>query len=159
MDEEKVVEALDEAGGGADPRAFKTIVFSTAEPFRIKGAGCGWHWEYNPITPEGVRYTPEQAASCHAEQQNLTLGFSATPKDWPSMGLAGRRAWAASTTVGSTSRLAARAPETRPAAPPRNPTLRSRRQCCSGGGQSRSPGADRARWRNSAAATPVDRQR
>jgi hypothetical protein len=68
--------ALDEA----DPHAFKTIAFSTSEPFRIRGAGCGSSWQAYPLTPQGVKYAPEQAMQCGAEQRQLTLRFSAKPR-------------------------------------------------------------------------------
>jgi alpha-2-macroglobulin len=64
-----------------EPRTFKNIAFSTRAPFRISSVGCSTRWgQHYPITPDGTRYPPEQAMSCGAEGQNVTLRFSAPPR-------------------------------------------------------------------------------
>lgn len=60
-------------------QAFKRISFSTAEPFRVLRLGCGNN--YFPVTPDGVKYTQEQALQCDTNQREVRVDFSARPKD------------------------------------------------------------------------------
>ena len=53
--------ALDDRQGDS----FREIVFSTAEPFRVVRLGC--RGSSYPVTPEGTRYTREQAIACAAD--------------------------------------------------------------------------------------------
>lgn len=65
--------ALDEPGGAS----FKDLSFSTAEPFRVTGAGC--RERRMPISPGGSRYAREQVLRCGAERPAVVVEFSAAP--------------------------------------------------------------------------------
>lgn len=58
-------------------QAFKRIGFATAAPFRALRLGCANN-RY-PVTPDGVRYTREQAIECSATNRAVELEFSAPP--------------------------------------------------------------------------------
>ncbi|HKK07183.1 MAG TPA: alpha-2-macroglobulin family protein [Gammaproteobacteria bacterium] len=58
-------------------QAFKRIRFATAEPFRVLSLGCTRN--RFPVTPQGVRYTREQAIQCGADRRSVQLEFSAEP--------------------------------------------------------------------------------
>ena len=55
----------------------REISFSTAEPFRVVSVGC--RSKQLPVTPEGSRYTREQAIDCGTAQREVVVEFSATP--------------------------------------------------------------------------------
>ncbi|WP_455210457.1 alpha-2-macroglobulin family protein [Kaarinaea lacus] len=55
-------------------QSFRQIRFATAEPFRIVRFGCAAN-RY-PVTPEGVRYTKEQAIQCNSNNTVLEVEFS-----------------------------------------------------------------------------------
>jgi uncharacterized protein YfaS (alpha-2-macroglobulin family) len=57
--------------------AFREIGFSTAEPFRVLRVGC--RGSTYPVTPEGSRYTREQAIACPASPRTVVVEFSSTP--------------------------------------------------------------------------------
>lgn len=59
-------------------QAFKRISFTTAEPFRVLRLGCSNN--HFPVTPEGVKYTQEQAIQCDTNQREISVDFSARPK-------------------------------------------------------------------------------
>jgi uncharacterized protein YfaS (alpha-2-macroglobulin family) len=61
------------------PASFWDFSFSTAEPFRI--LGIGGRTQRYPVTPEGTRYTKEQALGLGAGEKALTLEFSAAPRE------------------------------------------------------------------------------
>lgn len=65
--------ALDDA---AD-LAFREVSFSTAEPFRVTSLGC--RARQYPITPDGSRYSREQAIDCGAGSRSVVVELSATP--------------------------------------------------------------------------------
>jgi len=58
--------------------SFKQISFSTGEPFRVTGAGC--REKQHPVSPQGTRYTKEQAIRCGAGNRTVVIEFSAPPK-------------------------------------------------------------------------------
>ncbi len=58
--------------------SFRQIAFSTGEPFRVVDAGC--RDKQFPVTPEGTRYTKEQAIRCGTERRALVVDFSAVPR-------------------------------------------------------------------------------
>ncbi|HSD27385.1 MAG TPA: MG2 domain-containing protein, partial [Vicinamibacteria bacterium] len=58
--------------------AFREIVFSTAEPFRVVRVGC--RASTFPVTREGTRYTREQAIACPPSPRTVVVEFSATPE-------------------------------------------------------------------------------
>ncbi|CAK0776270.1 exported hypothetical protein [Gammaproteobacteria bacterium] len=60
-------------------RSFKTIPFSTSQPFRIAEVGCTYGHKY-PMTPAGVHYTPEQTLTCDAEYRRVRLRFTTRPR-------------------------------------------------------------------------------
>jgi alpha-2-macroglobulin len=60
-----------------ESESFKEISFSTAEPFRVVGLGCRGR-EY-PITPDGTRYTREQAIRCDGPRRAVAIEFSSPP--------------------------------------------------------------------------------
>ncbi len=55
-------------------QSFKQIRFATAEPFRVLRFGCVTN-RY-PATPEGVRYTKEQAIQCNSNNRVIEVEFS-----------------------------------------------------------------------------------
>lgn len=57
-------------------QSFAEITFSTAEPFRILSAGC-YERRY-PVTPEGSRYTQEQAIRCVSADRKVVAEFSSS---------------------------------------------------------------------------------
>ncbi|HSD29602.1 MAG TPA: alpha-2-macroglobulin, partial [Vicinamibacteria bacterium] len=59
--------------------AFREIVFSTAEPFRVLRVGC--RASTYPVTREGTRYTREQAIACPPSPRTVVVEFSATPEE------------------------------------------------------------------------------
>jgi uncharacterized protein YfaS (alpha-2-macroglobulin family) len=61
----------------SDQVSFKELSFSTAEPFRVTGFGC--RDRQLPVTPEGTRYTRDQAVRCGSDTRSLVVEFSATP--------------------------------------------------------------------------------
>jgi len=65
--------ALDDREGDT----FREIVFSTAEPFRVLRVGC--RGSTYAVTPEGTRYTREQAIACPASPRTVVVEFSSTP--------------------------------------------------------------------------------
>ncbi|MES1982905.1 MAG: MG2 domain-containing protein [Pseudomonadota bacterium] len=58
--------------------SFKDISFTTSESFRITGLGCAER--HLPITPEGVTYARDQALTCNADQRQVQVEFSSSPK-------------------------------------------------------------------------------
>lgn len=69
-----------------DPqRSFTEFGFRTAEPFRIVGLGPSWN-RY-PITPNGTRYTREQALAGDGDTPQLLIAFNAEPSSFgPALG-------------------------------------------------------------------------
>jgi hypothetical protein len=69
-----------------DPqRSFTEFGFRTAEPFRIVALGPSWN-RY-PITPNGTRYTREQAMAGDGDTQQLLIEFNAEPSAFgPALG-------------------------------------------------------------------------
>jgi uncharacterized protein YfaS (alpha-2-macroglobulin family) len=59
-------------------QAFKRISFTTAEPFRVLRMGCSNN--HFPVTPAGIKYTQEQAIQCDTNQREISVDFSARPK-------------------------------------------------------------------------------
>ena len=59
--------------------SFKEITFATAQPFRVLGIGC--REQRYPVTPEGTRYSREQALACGSERRALVVELSATPRE------------------------------------------------------------------------------
>jgi hypothetical protein len=59
--------------------SFSDLTFATAEPFRLTSAGCYEH-RY-PVTPEGTRYTAEQAIRCDSGDRTIVAEFSAAPRE------------------------------------------------------------------------------
>lgn len=57
--------------------SFSQISFRTAEPFRAVAFGC--QTSVYPATPEGTRYTADQAIRCNSENLSLYVDFSAAP--------------------------------------------------------------------------------
>ena len=60
-----------------ESESFKEVSFSTAEPFRVVGLGCRGR-EY-PVTPDGTRYTREQAIRCDGPRRAVAIEFSSAP--------------------------------------------------------------------------------
>lgn len=60
-----------------ESQSFKEISFQTAEPFRIVGVGC--RDKQYPVTPEGTRYTREQAIRCASGSRAVVVEFSSPP--------------------------------------------------------------------------------
>ena len=67
--------------------SFAEIAFATAEPFRVLEVGCrtgtgGRQVRRSyPVTPEGSRYSADQALNCGSESRTLLVEFSAQPHD------------------------------------------------------------------------------
>lgn len=61
-----------------EEQAFKEIAFATAEPFRVVSMGC--RAKQYPVTPEGTRYSRDQAVDCGADARAVVVDFSSTPK-------------------------------------------------------------------------------
>ncbi|MCP4663614.1 MAG: alpha-2-macroglobulin, partial [bacterium] len=59
--------------------SFSQVSFATAEPFRAVAFGC--RANRYPVTPEGSRYTPDQAIRCNADDRSLVVDFSAAPHE------------------------------------------------------------------------------
>ncbi len=66
--------ALDDA-----ETSFARLAFATAEPFRALAFGCPRN-RY-PVTPEGSRYTADQAIRCDPDGGVLVVDFSAEPHE------------------------------------------------------------------------------
>ena len=63
----------------ASPDPFAEIRFSTAEPFRVTALGAlGNRF---PVTPQGSRYTREQAINGGSENRSVVVEFSSAPKE------------------------------------------------------------------------------
>ncbi len=60
-------------------RSFKEIGFATAQPFRVLAMGC--RERRYPVTPEGTRYSREQALSCGSERRAMVVELSAAPRE------------------------------------------------------------------------------
>ncbi|MGD8886695.1 MAG: alpha-2-macroglobulin, partial [Gammaproteobacteria bacterium] len=60
----------------AAQQSFKQIQFATAEPFRVVRFGCAAN-RY-PATPEGVRYSKEQAIQCNSSNRVIEVEFSSS---------------------------------------------------------------------------------
>ncbi len=58
--------------------SFTQVEFSTAQPFRVTGAGC--RNNVYPLTREGTRYTADQAINCGSGQRSFLLRFSSAPR-------------------------------------------------------------------------------
>ncbi len=69
--------------------SFAEIGFATAEPFRIQEIGCrtasgsggGQVRRTYPVTPEGSRYSADQALNCGSGTRTLLVEFSAQPRE------------------------------------------------------------------------------
>ena len=69
--------------------SFTDIGFATAEPFRILEVGCrtmrgtggGQVRHTYPVTPEGSRYSADQALNCGSGTRTLLVEFSAQPRE------------------------------------------------------------------------------
>src|SRR5262249_6345882 len=64
------------------------FAFATAEPFRVLAVGCRAAGAYGetvrrayPVTPEGSRYSADQALNCGADNRTLLIEFSTQPRD------------------------------------------------------------------------------
>ncbi len=55
--------------------SFSQVSFRTAEPFRAVGFGC--RANRYPITPQGSRYTVDQAIRCRSDERAVVVDFSA----------------------------------------------------------------------------------
>jgi hypothetical protein len=66
--------ALEDAAAAS----FQEIAFSTAEPFRVASLGC--QERRYPISPEGSRYSREQALSCASGTREIVVEFSSSPQ-------------------------------------------------------------------------------
>ncbi len=75
---QRVILRLRLAEDDGSGESFKDIVFTTAEPFRLTGAGCAGM--RLPLAPEGVRYARDQVLTCNEDQRQVRVDFSAPPQ-------------------------------------------------------------------------------
>jgi uncharacterized protein YfaS (alpha-2-macroglobulin family) len=61
------------------PDSFAEVRFSTSEPFRVTTLGAAGN-RY-PVTPQGSRYTRDQAINGGSENRSVLVEFSARPKE------------------------------------------------------------------------------